>query len=148
MRQTLETASSPIVASSMVALPAGVLTLLTPAVAVLSLRALIPSSVITPVVVTRLAALLCHHPDQSFATFVLEGFAFRFSLGVHGLIRSGPLPNLALTRLNPGEVSRAVAKEVSGSHSHGPFPLLSFVSFLVSKKTGDFILILDLSVNH
>ena len=132
-----------------------VLTLLNPAVvASPALKALVPSSVISPISVARLAALLRYHPDQTLATYLVSGFTFGFSLGVHGVIRSGSLPNLASSRLNPEAVSAAIAKEVSRGHSHGPFPHPPFSLFhaaplgLVAKKTGDFRLILDFSVNH
>ena len=81
-------------------------TLLTPAVVASPvLSALVPSSVVSPVSVPRLAALLRYHPDQSFASYLISGFTFGFSLGVHGVIRSGSLPNLASSRLNPEAVS-------------------------------------------
>ena len=118
------------------------------------LLSLLPSSVISPVHVRRLAPLLNSHPDRSFSNFLLHGFHFGFSLGVHGVIRHGLLPNLASSRLFADEVSSAIATEVERGHSHGPFPIPPFSIFhaapigIVSKKSGSFRLILDLSTNH
>ena len=78
----------------------------------------------------RLAALLRYHPDQTLATYLVSGFTYGFSLGVHGVIRSGSLPNLASSRLNPEAVSDTIAKEVSRGHSHGPFSIPHSLSIM------------------
>ena len=118
------------------------------------LRSLVPPSVSSPIIVPPLASLLYHHPDTSLVHFLLSGFHFGFSLGVHGSVRPGSLPNLASCRSNPSTVSNAILTEVSRGHSHGPFPFPPFSPFhaapigIVSKKSGSFFLILDLSTNH
>lgn len=52
--------------------------------------------------------------------------------------------------MNPGAFSATINKEVSRSHSHGPtfysFPCCTDRDY--SKKSGDYRLILDMSVNH
>ena len=129
-------------------------TLLAPALLHHHLRSLIPLDIRSPVHVQNLALLLRHHPDQSLSHFLLHGFSFGFSLGVHGAVRCGLLPNLASSRSKAGEVTKAIATEVARGHSHGPFPFPPFANFhaaplgIVSKKSVSFRLILDLSTNH
>jgi hypothetical protein len=123
----------------------------------LALRGLVPefpAGVSTPIVVPALARLLSLHPDRALVDFLLEGFTFGFSLGVHGVVSQGCRPNLRSTQDDPGSVSRALSQEISRGHSHGPFPAPPFDPFhasplgIVSKKGGSHRLILDLSDHH
>ena len=133
---------------------AEVSTLLTPALRHHPLKSLVPATVTSPVIISHLASLLQHHPDSSLVSFLLSGFHFGFSLGVHGSIRSGSLPNLVSCRSNQLAVSNAIDTEISRGHSHGPFPFPPFFPYhaapigIVSKKSCSFPLILYLSTNQ
>ena len=113
-----------------------------------------PSAVVTPIRVPALAHMLSSHPDPTLVHFILDGFTHGFSLGVHGPISQGSSPNLRSARDNPEAASRAIAKEVSRGHTHGPFLHPPFRLFhaspigIVDKKDGTHRLILDLSNNH
>ena len=151
--ETAEPANTQIAGSYTPVTPVEVHTLLSPALSH-ELRAIIPRSVHSPIHARRLANLLQYDPDINLVAFLVSGFSFGFSLGVQGIVRSGALPNLASTRQNSEAVSAAVAVEVSRGLSHGPFSVSPFSQFhaaslgIVSKKSGSFRLILDLSVNH
>ena len=113
-----------------------------------------PASIRTPIRVPALAQLLAHHPDPDLVRFLIDGFSFGFSLGVHGTISLGCTPNLRSARDNPDAVSAAIVKEITRGHTHGPFPTPPFTHFhaspigIVDKKDGSHRLILDLSNNH
>ena len=127
-------------------------TLLTPALRHHPLRSLVPSSVISPVILSHLASLLQHHPASSLISFLLSGFHFGFSLGVHGSIRYGS-PLLPVAQINSQSPTLSTQKSRADTHmghflSPPFFPYHAAPIGIVSKKSGSFRLILDLSTNH
>ena len=111
----------------------------------------LPSSVVSPINVDRLEALLSAHPDRELVSFVISGFRHGFDIGFVGPPVSTRPRNLLSARSHPTPVTEAILKEVRRGHTAGPFlspPLLPFHCSplgAVPKKDGTFRLILDLS---
>ena len=83
--------------------------------------------------------------------FVTEGLTHGFDIGFHGPCVATRLWNSLSPRENPGEVSKAIQKELIRGHTSGPFAEPSFTQThcspigAVGKPDGSYRLILDLS---
>ena len=88
----------------------------------------LPNSVVSPINVDRLRAFLTNHPDTNLANFLIDGFCNGFSIGYNGPFTPGQCRNLLSARSQPAAVSSAIAKEVNGGHTAGPFESSPFAS--------------------
>ena len=108
-------------------------------------------TVVCPINVDRLRKFLINHPDTNLVNFLIDDFCNGFSIGYTGSLTPGQCRNLLSARSNPEAVSSAIFKEVTRSHTAGPFYSLPFVSLhcsplgAVPKKDGSHRIILDLS---
>ena len=111
----------------------------------------VPENVFSPVNVDRLEFYLDAHPDRDLVSYIITGFRFGFDIGFQGSVTDTRPRNLLTARSNPEPVSEAIRKELSRSHTAGPFsspPMFPFHCSplgAVPKKDGTFRIILDLS---
>ena len=111
----------------------------------------LPSGIVSPINVDRLAFLLRNHPRPDIVSYVVSGFSFGFDIGFCGEVSLTRPRNLLSARRHPEPVSVAIAKEVTRGHTSGPFVLPPLEPFhcsplgAVPKKDGTFRIILDLS---
>ena len=98
----------------------------------------------TPIHVSKLPEYLVRHPDQQAVRFITEGLT-------HGPCVATRPRNSLSARENPGEVSKAIQKELIRGHSSDPFAEPPFTQThcspigAVGKPDGSYRLILDLS---
>ena len=105
----------------------------------------------TPVNIINLTAELKHHPDQQYSASLLHDLQWGRNIGYTRPRFARITPNLKSAHLHPEAISAALAKEVSNSHTAGPFlsppiPNLQCSPLgVVPKKDGTWRIIMDLS---
>ena len=104
-----------------------------------------------PVNIMNLTAELKHHPDQQYSASLLHDLQWGRNIGYTRPRFARITPNLKSAHLHPEAISAALAKEVSNSHTAGPFlsppiPNLQCSPLgVVPKKDGTWRIIMDLS---
>ena len=86
-------------------------------------------SVVTPVNVQALSALLTHHPDKKFVQY---GFHFGFSIGYTGKHTARHTPNLQFVMSHPHVINEYITNECAVGRTAGPFSSPPFSTFTVS----------------
>ena len=89
-------------------------------------------SVVTPVNVQALSALLTHHPDKEFVQYLTYGFHFGFSIGYTGKHTTRHAPNLQSAMSRPHVINEYITNECTAGRTAGPFPSPPFSTFTVS----------------
>ena len=79
-------------------------------------------SVVTPVNVQALSALLTHHPDKEFVQYLTYGFHFGFSIGYTGKHTTRHTPNLQSAMSRPHVINEYITNECTAGRTAGPFP--------------------------
>ena len=108
----------------------------------------------TPIVIPNLSTELEIHPNQKFASDLLHDLQWGCRLGYTGPCAPRVTPNLKSATLHPQAVSDALAKEVTCSHTAGPFqepPIQNLQCSplgVLPKKDGTWRIIMDLSSPH
>ena len=102
-----------------------------------STRLLLPppphhNAVHTPVQVDRLHALLAHHPNTTFAQYVINGFSFGFAIGFTGARMPRRARNLPSASSRPDVITAYLAAECEAGHTAGPFTNPPFSNLVVS----------------
>ena len=83
------------------------------------------SHIVTPLLPRRWEEMLCQHPDQSLAAYIVSGLSNGFHIGYQGDRRSGgsvPANMLSAVR-TPMPVEQYLLSEVLAGRISGPFPL-------------------------
>jgi len=108
----------------------------------------------TPTAIPSLSTELKNHPNQMFASDLLQDLQWGCHLGYTGPHAPRVTPNLQSATLHPQAVSDALAKEVSRGQTGGPFqePLIPNLQCsplgVVPKKDGTWCISMDLSSPH
>ena len=89
-------------------------------------------SVLTPVNVQALSALLAHHPDKEFVHYLTHGFHFGFSTGYTGTHITRHAPKLHSAMSHPHVINEYISNECAVGRTAGPFLSPPFSTFTVS----------------
>ena len=89
-------------------------------------------SVLTPVNVQALSALLAHHPDKEFVHYLTHGFHLGFSTCYTGPHITRHAPNLHSAMSHPHVINEYISNECTVGRTAGPFLSPPFSTFTVS----------------